>query len=360
MASKDFVNYYALLGITKDADEAAIRKAYRKRALELHPDKNPDNPKAEELFMAIKIASDILLDKQQRSELDAKLFAQEASAARFKAMDSARARMREELESREKQASAASRVAQQAASGNAAELERLRRQGREAAAAYSEQQQQEHAQRARVQAGAGTGSASASAAAAAAGPARGGADEADFDVDAAVLVRWTTEVSSRMGEASSSTTTLSERQLRSLFKLYGALRLVLGRKARSACLVFDSIEAAEAAVAVPPDGFRVSRLTSPAEAQEDRAGGREQQEDGQASAAAVLQGAEGSRAQPAYPRRLTAAADTGSAAPVRAPATGGLGTGLGMETVPPLSTVLALEADMLAAMQQLAAAQAAR
>jgi molecular chaperone DnaJ len=44
----NFVDYYALLGIAQGADEAAIKKAYRSQALKLHPDRNPDNPKASE------------------------------------------------------------------------------------------------------------------------------------------------------------------------------------------------------------------------------------------------------------------------------------------------------------------------
>ena len=44
-------NYYAVLGITKDANEEEIKKAYRKTALKYHPDRNPDNKQAEEKFI---------------------------------------------------------------------------------------------------------------------------------------------------------------------------------------------------------------------------------------------------------------------------------------------------------------------
>jgi len=47
MAKRDF---YEVLGINRDASEDAIRKAYRKLAMKWHPDRNPDNPKAEEHF----------------------------------------------------------------------------------------------------------------------------------------------------------------------------------------------------------------------------------------------------------------------------------------------------------------------
>lgn len=44
------LDLYKLLEVSFDSEEAAIRKAYRKKALKCHPDKNPDDPKAAELF----------------------------------------------------------------------------------------------------------------------------------------------------------------------------------------------------------------------------------------------------------------------------------------------------------------------
>jgi preprotein translocase subunit Sec63 len=48
------LDLYELLELTFEADEALIRKAYRKKALKCHPDKNPDNPKAIALFHQVK------------------------------------------------------------------------------------------------------------------------------------------------------------------------------------------------------------------------------------------------------------------------------------------------------------------
>jgi len=67
MAKRD---YYELLGIEKSADEAAIKKAYRKLARELHPDANPDDPNTAEKFKEVKEAYDVLSDSQKRALYD--------------------------------------------------------------------------------------------------------------------------------------------------------------------------------------------------------------------------------------------------------------------------------------------------
>ena len=61
---------YSELGVARSADEAAIKKAYRKLAKELHPDKNKDNPKATERFSKVTRAYDILTDKDKRAQYD--------------------------------------------------------------------------------------------------------------------------------------------------------------------------------------------------------------------------------------------------------------------------------------------------
>ncbi|TFI58039.1 J domain-containing protein [Sphingomonas parva] len=61
---------YSTLGVARDADEAAIKKAYRKLAKELHPDRNKDNPAAAARFSQVTRAYDILTDKDKRARYD--------------------------------------------------------------------------------------------------------------------------------------------------------------------------------------------------------------------------------------------------------------------------------------------------
>jgi molecular chaperone DnaJ len=61
--------YYDLLGVVREATEADIKKAYRKRAMELHPDKNP-SPDAEAKFKEITEAYEVLKDPEKRARYD--------------------------------------------------------------------------------------------------------------------------------------------------------------------------------------------------------------------------------------------------------------------------------------------------
>lgn len=67
MAKRD---YYEVLGVEKNADDATIKKAYRKLAMQFHPDKNPDNKEAEEKFKEASEAYEILSDKDKRQLYD--------------------------------------------------------------------------------------------------------------------------------------------------------------------------------------------------------------------------------------------------------------------------------------------------
>ena len=63
-------DYYKILGVEKDADENEIRRQYRRLAMEYHPDRNPEDPQAEERFKEIAEAYGVLTDPVKRREYD--------------------------------------------------------------------------------------------------------------------------------------------------------------------------------------------------------------------------------------------------------------------------------------------------
>ncbi len=63
-------DYYEVLGVSRQATEDEIKKAYRKIAMQYHPDKNPDNPAAEEKFKEAAEAYDVLSNAQKRQQYD--------------------------------------------------------------------------------------------------------------------------------------------------------------------------------------------------------------------------------------------------------------------------------------------------
>lgn len=63
-------DYYEVLGVSKDATKDEIKKAYRKTALKFHPDRNPDNPEAEEKFKEAAEAYDILSNDDKKAKYD--------------------------------------------------------------------------------------------------------------------------------------------------------------------------------------------------------------------------------------------------------------------------------------------------
>ncbi len=67
MREKD---YYAILGVPRNATQEEIKKAYRKLALKYHPDRNPGNPEAEEKFKEISEAYEVLSDPEKRAIYD--------------------------------------------------------------------------------------------------------------------------------------------------------------------------------------------------------------------------------------------------------------------------------------------------
>ena len=66
----EYKDYYKILGVSKDASQADIKKAYRKLAVKYHPDKNPGDKKAEERFKEISEANEVLKDPEKRKRYD--------------------------------------------------------------------------------------------------------------------------------------------------------------------------------------------------------------------------------------------------------------------------------------------------
>ena len=66
----DRKDYYKILGVSKDASQDEIKKAYRKLAIKLHPDRNPGDKEAEAKFKEAAEAYEVLGDENKRKEYD--------------------------------------------------------------------------------------------------------------------------------------------------------------------------------------------------------------------------------------------------------------------------------------------------
>lgn len=70
MAGSSQRDYYEILGVSRDADQNALKKAYRAMAIKYHPDKNPGDPTAEEKFKEAAAAYEVLSDANKRAQYD--------------------------------------------------------------------------------------------------------------------------------------------------------------------------------------------------------------------------------------------------------------------------------------------------
>lgn len=70
MAATDYKDFYAILGVNKNASADDIKKAFRKLAVKYHPDRNPNDKQAEERFKEISEAYEVLSDAEKRQKYD--------------------------------------------------------------------------------------------------------------------------------------------------------------------------------------------------------------------------------------------------------------------------------------------------
>ena len=128
------LDLYLLLEISPEATEKEIKKAYRKKSLKCHPDKNPDDPNAATTFHQLSEALAILTDETARKAYDNVLKARKANELRNRQLDEKRRKLKDSLEAREVQAANEERSKQFSKKTEeeklAAEIERVMKEGR--------------------------------------------------------------------------------------------------------------------------------------------------------------------------------------------------------------------------------------
>ncbi|XP_066198318.1 dnaJ homolog subfamily C member 17 [Saccopteryx leptura] len=221
------MDLYALLGIEEKAADKEVKKAYRQKALSCHPDKNPDNPRAAELFHQLSQALEVLTDAAARAAYDKVRKAKKQAAERTQKLDERRKKVKLDLEARERQAQAQdSEEAEDSWSTRTLEqeIERLREEGsrqlEEQQRLIQEQIRQEQEQRL-----------------------RGKAENPEGRGTPKLKLKWKCQEDGSEG-------CYSRDVLLRLFQKYGeVLNLVLSRrKAGTAVVEFATLKAAELAV----------------------------------------------------------------------------------------------------------------
>uniref|UniRef100_A0A4W5PI08 DnaJ homolog subfamily C member 17 n=1 Tax=Hucho hucho TaxID=62062 RepID=A0A4W5PI08_9TELE len=123
------MDLYGLLGIKDTATAKEVKKAYRQKALTCHPDKNPDNPKAADLFHQLSQALEVLTDAAARAAYDKICAAKKQAEERNNKLDAKRRKIKLDLEARERQAEAHSAEQFQNTRTLEEEIARLREEG---------------------------------------------------------------------------------------------------------------------------------------------------------------------------------------------------------------------------------------
>uniref|UniRef100_A0A3Q3GAV0 DnaJ homolog subfamily C member 17 n=1 Tax=Kryptolebias marmoratus TaxID=37003 RepID=A0A3Q3GAV0_KRYMA len=123
------LDLYGLLGVESVATTKEIKKAYRQKALTCHPDKNPDNPKAAELFHQLSQALEVLTDAAARAAYDKICAAKKQAEERNRKLDDKRKKIKLDLEARERRAETQSQDEVQITRTLEQEIARLREEG---------------------------------------------------------------------------------------------------------------------------------------------------------------------------------------------------------------------------------------
>uniref|UniRef100_A0A8C6PUE0 DnaJ homolog subfamily C member 17 n=1 Tax=Nothobranchius furzeri TaxID=105023 RepID=A0A8C6PUE0_NOTFU len=123
------MDLYGLLGIENTATSKEIKKAYRQKALTCHPDKNPDNPKAAELFHQLSQALEVLTDAAAKAAYDKICAAKKQAEERNRKLDDKRKKIKLDLEARERQAESQIQEEVQITRTLEQEIARLREEG---------------------------------------------------------------------------------------------------------------------------------------------------------------------------------------------------------------------------------------
>lgn len=219
------LDLYDVLEVSPDATNQEIVRAYRKKALKCHPDKNPDNPKAAEMFHQLFQALEVLSDELARAAYDKVLKAKKAHEIRHRQLDAKRKKFKEDLESRETAARSESEKKEVAKEKLLAEVERLRKEG---SSLLEREQELLREQLKRESAGKSS-------------PVIGSSGEAEMP---RLKIKW------KSLKNDSSNGGYSETVLHEMFSKYGKVNMVLvsNKRKGSAIVEFCSAENAEMAV----------------------------------------------------------------------------------------------------------------
>ncbi|KAF7264581.1 hypothetical protein GWI33_023030 [Rhynchophorus ferrugineus] len=123
------MDLYELFEIDPSSSTADIKKAYRKKALQCHPDKNPDDPEAARKFHQLSKILEVLTDDSARAAYDKVLKGKKEAAIRHQELDSKRRKLKEDLEERERRAAAGKGKDADDQQTLRKEIERLRKEG---------------------------------------------------------------------------------------------------------------------------------------------------------------------------------------------------------------------------------------